>query len=81
MKIGIITLLDEKNYGSRWQNYAMNCLLQSVGLETTNIYIWERNANRKGFRESIKRILPLKIFYTSKTVKEEYVKVMAFFSI
>lgn len=63
MKIGIITLLDEKNYGNRWQNYAMNCLLQSVGLETTNIYIWERNANRKGFRESIKRILPLKIAY------------------
>lgn len=63
MKIGIITLLDEKNYGNRWQNYAMNILLHSVGIETENIYFWERNAQRNCIREKIKRIMPLKIAY------------------
>lgn len=68
MKIGIITLLDEKNYGNRWQNYAMNTLLNSVGIETENIYFWERYAKRKCIREKIKRILPLKIAYLLHTI-------------
>ena len=63
MKIGIITLHDEKNYGNRWQNYAMNQLLKSVGIETVNIFFWERNAKRKCFRETLKRLLPIRIAY------------------
>lgn len=68
MKIGIITLLDEKNYGNRWQNYAMNNLLCSVDIETENIYVWKRNAQRKGLRETVKRMLPLKISYLLHTI-------------
>lgn len=74
MKIGIITLLDEKNYGNRWQNFAMNNLLHLVGVETDNIYIWERNADRQCFRESVKRVLPLKISYLLHAVSAYEIK-------
>ena len=63
MRIAIITLLDEKNYGNRWQAYAMNSLLNELKIETENIYFWERNAPRKCLRERIKRILPIKVAY------------------
>lgn len=68
MKIGILTLLDEKNYGNRWQNFAMNKLLQSKGIDTENIYIWERNTDRSCFREKVKRILPLRMAYLAHVI-------------
>ena len=63
MKIGIVTLLDNKNYGNRWQNYAMNELMHSIGIQTENIYFWKRTAERNTIREKIKRCLPIKIAY------------------
>lgn len=63
MKIGIVTLLDNKNYGNRWQNYAMNELLRSNGIETENIYFWKRSVDREGLPEKIKRLLPIRFAY------------------
>lgn len=63
MKIAVITLLDNKNYGNRWQNYAMNALLRSVGIETENIYFWVRNADRDSLSEKVKRRLPIRLAY------------------
>ena len=74
MKIGIITLLDEKNYGNRWQNFAMNNLLQSMGYETYNIYFWIRNAQKKDVREIIKRILPIRIAYLLHAISSYEIK-------
>lgn len=77
MKVGIITLLDEKNYGNRWQNYAMNELLHSVNIETENIYFWKRTTNRSCWRETIKRVLPIKIAYYFHAVSAYQIKDLA----
>lgn len=74
MKIGIITLIDEKNYGNRWQNYAMNELLHSINIETENLYFWIRNNNRKCLREMIKRMCPIKLAYFLHTVSAYQIK-------
>lgn len=63
MKVGIVTLLDEKNYGNRWQNYAMNVLLNAIDIKTENIYFWIRNTERQCWREVIKRKIPIKLAY------------------
>lgn len=36
-KIGIITIVDNKNYGNRLQNYAMQCFLHDCGFEVETI--------------------------------------------
>lgn len=56
-------MLDEKNYGNRWQNYAMNKLMGDMGVEIDNLYFWEREANRKCLKETIKRLLPINVAY------------------
>lgn len=63
MKVAIVTLLDEKNYGNRWQNYAMNILLNSANIDTENLYFWVRNAERHCWQEAVKRKLPIKLAY------------------
>lgn len=63
MKIAIITLLDNKNYGNRWQNYAMNVLLKTVGIETENVYFWIRNTGKDNLTEKIKNRLPIRLAY------------------
>lgn len=63
MKFAILTLLDYKNYGNRWQNYAMNRLLESVGFEIENIYIWSKSDSGNRLKRIIRNILPLHIAY------------------
>ena len=66
MKAGIITGLDNKNYGNRLQNYAVNRILQQLGFETVNIYAYiqdEGNKSQFGKIELLKRKLPLRIRY------------------
>lgn len=63
MKIGIITIIDNQNYGNRLQNYALDMLLKEMGHEPITGIIcyckqdWElRSKNR--FVKLIKSIIP-----------------------
>lgn len=66
MKVGVVTGLDNKNYGNRLQNYAVNRILQNIGIETINIYayIQENTIQAKyGKKETLKKLLPLRVRY------------------
>lgn len=39
MKVAIITLIDENNYGNRLQNYALQEFLKGQGIEAETIYL------------------------------------------
>ena len=60
-KIGIITINDQKNYGNRLQNYAMQCFLENLGyyVETVPHKKFEENIFlriKKKIRRIIKKI-------------------------
>lgn len=57
MKVSIVSLFGEFNFGNRLQNYAAQEVLRSMGLQTQSIYI-------QSFKEKTKNILKLVCFNT-----------------
>lgn len=68
MKIGLITIIDYKNYGNRLQNYAVQEVLKSLGCEVTTII----NVPKEGVRE--KRSIKNTISKISKLIKHKNFK-------
>ena len=74
-KVGIITIIDYKNYGNRLQNYATQEVLKSLGFETITIV---NSPNKR--RSRVKLIYKIrgininKIIYYFKKIKHNLYK-------
>ncbi len=68
MKIGIITIIDNNNYGNRLQNYAVQKILEKLGVKSETIYYGNRlNKKIKNKFEILKKLL--KTYYTEIKIK------------
>jgi len=67
MKVGIVTIIDQYNYGNRLQNFAVMEIFKSYGIEvvTINIRIKEgyRPYKEKGLVKIVRTVLPVPIFF------------------
>jgi len=65
MKIGIITIQDNHNYGNRLQNFAVSQLMRDYGIEADTVIIknkedhFAQKQSEKGFKYFVKKLLPI----------------------
>ncbi|MCI9173365.1 MAG: polysaccharide pyruvyl transferase family protein [Lachnospiraceae bacterium] len=75
MWVGIITIKDYKNYGNRFQNYAMCKLIENYGLKPLNVLFHTKNGmierSRTQVRRLIKKVLPVPVIYLRQCHKEQ----------
>ena len=58
MKVGIITIVDNNNYGNRLQSYAVQKILKKMGIESETIYYGNGlNIKQKSYFKIFKNIL------------------------
>ena len=77
MKIGILTIIDNDNYGNRLQNYATNYVLNKLGPDInvdTFINEVDFNSKRKCIEKTIKKYIKKIIFFNKKTHESERYK-------
>ncbi len=73
MKVGIITIQDNSNYGNRLQNYAVSEILKNYGMETVTVIV----KNKEDFlsvdnkKKWIKRILPIRLIVVISKYKNK----------
>lgn len=67
-KIAIVTICDNNNYGNRLQNYALNTVVSSLGLNSVTLWNKSNNTLRKRTKLAIKKCLPTKNIYRKKEV-------------
>lgn len=69
MRLGILSITDELNYGNRLQNYACNVLLKEIG-ETENIIVHNiSSVNRNTIKYLIFKILPGQVLAYRKALR------------
>ena len=62
MKVGIITINDDNNYGNRLQNYAVQEVVKSVGIDDVetvknDVYLNEKTSKIKYLVRSVKSLI------------------------
>lgn len=67
MKVGILTIQDDFNYGNRLQNYAVSEIMKNYGAEVNTIRINNKEDYLKctssKIKEYIKKLMPMRLLY------------------
>lgn len=75
MRVGLITLQDNHNYGNRLQNFAVSQLMRDYGIEADTIIIenkadsFAQKHSEKGFKYFVKKLLPIQLLYVCSIFK------------
>lgn len=76
MKLGIITLQDNNNYGNRLQNYAVSMIMKSYGAEVDTIIVKNKEdflaygRKKSSIKNSIKTIMPIQLLVFCAACKQ-----------
>lgn len=75
MKIGIVTIQDNFNYGNRLQNYAVSKIVESYKMQVDTVIIKNREELLQidNYKKWIKRILPNKVNWMLSAFKKQLV--------
>lgn len=80
MKVGIITIFDlNPNYGNRLQNYAVNSILEKLGMKTETIYVeQQKNSLKEKIKCNMHKITMYKFCKEKNYWKYEFKKIVKF---